>query len=340
MAGLVLVFLPGLGRTAPPAGPATGQVERQGRPEKRIQDPAVTPAGGAACQACRGGRCQHGQAGRHGHHEGCREGRCVPYCPVRPQQYGFYGTQWRKWPGQDVVPVSDERAATPSLPPRLVVPRPNEESSRTGLDDGAMPDDGAEASGAGLPDVFPPALERQPAKPAPVSPGPREPEVPTGREPAVNPPSPEPSAPGPEPIVPVVPETEQPEPAVPEPSPSPEPMEPELKPEPRPAPKAPPADDFESLFRELPVRPAEPPKPVEPPKAPVPTKPEDENLFEAGPGSRVPRKFIAGGAVRAGIDPATGAIRPATHAAPAEPRAVPRVPFDPAAESRRLRSGR
>jgi hypothetical protein len=57
-----------------------------------------------------------------------RDGACVPYCPVRPSTFGFYGTQWRRWPGAGVVPVSNEQAATPSKPPKSSVPGPDEES--------------------------------------------------------------------------------------------------------------------------------------------------------------------------------------------------------------------
>jgi hypothetical protein len=44
-------------------------------------------------------------------------------CPVRPDQFGFYATQWRPWPG--FVPVAAPSSAdrlTPSTPPRSVVP--------------------------------------------------------------------------------------------------------------------------------------------------------------------------------------------------------------------------
>jgi len=86
-----------------------------------IVDHSVQPAGGA-CRQCGPGGC------KHGHHRDCRDGACVPYCPVRPSTYGFYGTQWRRWPGAGVVPVSNEQAATPSKPPKSSVPGPDEES--------------------------------------------------------------------------------------------------------------------------------------------------------------------------------------------------------------------
>ena len=74
-----------------------------------IVDHSVQPAGGA-CRQCGPAGC------KHGHHRDCRDGACVPYCPVRPGTFGFYGTQWRRWPGAGVVTVSNEQAATPSKP--------------------------------------------------------------------------------------------------------------------------------------------------------------------------------------------------------------------------------
>jgi hypothetical protein len=42
--------------------------------------------------------------------------------------FGFYGTQWRRWPGSGVVPASNNEAATPARPPRAEVPGAEEES--------------------------------------------------------------------------------------------------------------------------------------------------------------------------------------------------------------------
>lgn len=86
-----------------------------------IVDHDVQPAGGA-CRQCGPAGC------KHGHHRDCRDGACSPYCPVRPTTFGFYGTQWRRWPGSGVVPVSNEQAATPVKPPKSSVPGPDEES--------------------------------------------------------------------------------------------------------------------------------------------------------------------------------------------------------------------
>lgn len=55
-------------------------------------------------------------------------GRCGPHCPVRPGLYGFYGTQWRQWPGQGFMSSQEATAVTPAQPPRTAVPGPDEES--------------------------------------------------------------------------------------------------------------------------------------------------------------------------------------------------------------------
>jgi hypothetical protein len=47
---------------------------------------------------------------------------------VRPEVFGFYGTRWRKWPGEGVVQASNNEAATPVRPPRAEVPGVEEES--------------------------------------------------------------------------------------------------------------------------------------------------------------------------------------------------------------------
>jgi hypothetical protein len=94
---------------------------QQTQAARTIVDHSVEPAGGA-CRQCGPAGC------KHGHHRDCRDGACVPYCPVRPSTFGFYGTQWRRWPGAGVVPVSNEQAATPSKPPKSSVPGPDEES--------------------------------------------------------------------------------------------------------------------------------------------------------------------------------------------------------------------
>lgn len=94
-----------------------------------------------------GGDCQNGQcaAGKqHQHHAGRCEGRCAnggcgkpgcpAQCPVRPDRFGFYGTQWRSWPGQGVVQASFTDAATPVLPPKSEIPAADEESPQSALE--------------------------------------------------------------------------------------------------------------------------------------------------------------------------------------------------------------
>lgn len=113
------------------ADPATSTSAAVTARKRVIVDHAVAPAGGHHC----GNHC--GNAGcriHHGHLAGCRDGHCAPHCPVRPSHYGFYGTQWRKWPGQGVVPVSAEDVATPVAPPPSQVPGADEESPQSPAD--------------------------------------------------------------------------------------------------------------------------------------------------------------------------------------------------------------
>lgn len=60
----------------------------------------------------------------------CQGGMCPANCPVRPDEFGFYETQWRSWPsatGQQPVTVE---ALTPASPPKSEVPGADEESLR------------------------------------------------------------------------------------------------------------------------------------------------------------------------------------------------------------------
>ena len=266
-------------RAAAPAATATRVV---GRSAKTISDPAVRPAGGGHCSQCPGGQCHHAPRAGHGHHRECRKGVCVPYCPVRPREFGFYGTRWRKWPGQDVVPVSAERAVTPAVPPRSAVPGADEESMSPQAGD--IPLDAADPN-------------------APL--GPEFPELPAG------PAGSDRSGTGPTAVPPPVPEAE------------PTRLQ-------RPAGPALPAPG--------PLVPAEPMVP--PPPEPAP--PEDENLFEVRSSTRAKRKFAVRGPVRPAspVGEGPGAVQPARHLVPAEALEVPPVPFDAAAETRRLRSVR
>lgn len=65
------------------------------------------------------GRCQPPQ---------CRDGDCEPHCPVRPGQFGYYPTQWRRWPEPQRPGEKPRDATTPAAPPRSVIPRVDEES--------------------------------------------------------------------------------------------------------------------------------------------------------------------------------------------------------------------
>ena len=103
---------------------------------RTIVDPALVQAGG--CRGCNASSCRACQGRHGGHHPVCRDGKCHPHCPVRPQEFGFYGTQWRRWPDRQVVPVAHEREGTPALPPRSQVPR-GEEEARRATDDMAAP---------------------------------------------------------------------------------------------------------------------------------------------------------------------------------------------------------
>lgn len=67
-----------------------------------------------------------------GHPAECRDGTCDPHCPVRPGQFGYYQTHWRRWPGGDAPgdasPPESRNNAIPVLPGRSVVPGADEES--------------------------------------------------------------------------------------------------------------------------------------------------------------------------------------------------------------------
>ena len=225
-----------------------------------VVDAAVVPAGGA-CRGCNAGHCRTCRpGGHHGHHAGCRDGKCHPYCPVRPQEFGFYGTQWRRWPGAGIVPVAALQDATPTRPPKSAVPKADEESFRQRADELPVPEADAE----------PPTPPESAAEATPL-------------------PLKQPTK---------IPETAP----VPEPTPSP---------------------------------------PVKRPAA-------DDNLFDESATGPVPRRFVASRPAKAAAErPARPAVRPATLTYPAsverlpksvagDPLAVPRVPFDPAAEAARL----
>lgn len=138
IAGCCLTLLFGAAATfCPPAaagdlsGVATRAVATARRPAPPAVkfDPAVVPAGGMGCCSVDAGYGQVRQTGfHHAHAPGCRDGMCVPSCPARPGQFGYYGTQWRRWPGQGVIQASAAEAATPVKPPKSAVPGAEEES--------------------------------------------------------------------------------------------------------------------------------------------------------------------------------------------------------------------
>jgi hypothetical protein len=166
--------------------------------------------------------------------------------------------------------------------------------------------------------------------PAPVD-EPRDlmPEAPRREDPVVTPKQPE--------VVEPAPEIRREPMDEPQPEPKPIPAEPKPIPaEPKPIPAEPK------------LTPAEPKTIPAEPKAPAPEskpRPEDENLFEAvsaaGPASRVHRRFAVGAAATEGtVAPDGERVEPVTHLEQSTPKAVSRVPFDPAAETRRLRATR
>jgi len=99
----------------------------------------VVLAGGvgatADCEHCGRRGCGHCRAagGRLGLHCNgrCDAGTCPAHCPVRPDQFGYYATRWRSWPGQGVKQVSHfDPATTPVIPPMSEVPGMEDEGRR------------------------------------------------------------------------------------------------------------------------------------------------------------------------------------------------------------------
>lgn len=236
---------------------------------RTVVDAAVRPAGGMVCHECGTGGCRHGKLC---HHRDCKDGVCVPYCPVRPGTFGYYGTQWRRWPGQGVVPVANVEAATPVKPPKSEVPGIDEESF------GPKPDDLPEPT---APDGVGDETASRPVPPEPTSPA------------TAEPPAPESAVPAPEP-------------------------------------------------RAMPAETPEPPSKPAIEETP-PAKPKAADLFDESAARKVRRKIpvhSAGDAPEPAADAAS--VKPASHEAAARkvPRAVPRVAFDPRAESARMREPR
>ncbi len=179
---------------------------------RTIVDHAVVQAGGG-CRSCGQPHCRGCQGGHHRHHAGCRGGHCHPHCPVRPQEFGFYETNWRRWPSSGVVPVTNLEGVTPATPPKSEVPTADEESATLPRDESPIPEEGA--SFRSRPSVTPNAPPPQPPAAAEPIPPPRQP----GKQalpPAATtqpPAAPQPSAPKPQPSAP------KPQPSAPKPQP-------------------------------------------------------------------------------------------------------------------------
>jgi hypothetical protein len=169
------------------------------------------------------------------------------------------------------------------------------------------------------------------------------PEAPRRKDPVVTPKQPE--------VVEPAPEMRREPMDEPQPEPKPTPTEPKLTPaEPKTTPAEPKTTPVEPKTTpvEPKTTPAEPKTTPAEPKGPAPEskpRPEDENLFEAvsaaGPASRVHRRFAVGAAATEGtVAPDGERVEPVTYLEQSTPKAVSRVRFDPAAETRRLRATR
>lgn len=117
------------------AEPTAGVVRADG--VSGVRDGGVVQAGAsvvtAECRQCGRRGCNECRAdgGRLGLHCNgrCDAGGCPAHCPVRPDQFGYYQTRWRNWPGQGVRQVSHfDPATTPVVPPRSQIPTLEEES--------------------------------------------------------------------------------------------------------------------------------------------------------------------------------------------------------------------
>ena len=123
------------GGAQPSSRPAAGRAGERNPARSPKVDHAVLPAGGAAAGQARCSQCQQAACPQcrlpephHHAHAQCQHGLCPAHCPVRPDVFGFYGTQWRRWPGSGVVQASNNEAATPARPPLAEVPGAEEES--------------------------------------------------------------------------------------------------------------------------------------------------------------------------------------------------------------------
>lgn len=117
---------------------ADGKVVRASAPSPADEDGGVVPAGGVIrarhADAC-GEHCGKADCGHcRGRHGICHHGTCGPeipgcpaHCPVRPERFGYYQTNWRRWPGQRVAQASFNEAV-PVSPPRSIVPDVDDEA--------------------------------------------------------------------------------------------------------------------------------------------------------------------------------------------------------------------
>ncbi len=172
--GLVAVAVVGVWPTTAAASEIMGALPAKAAP------PAILKTHGAphgrverSADRCNG-QCRDGQCGRPG---------CPAHCPVRPDRFGFYGTQWRTWPGAGVVQAAFTNAATPVRPPQSEVPSADEESppapepeeaggqeGDANVDAERLPS-GDEADGATpAPAIIPEPSAEEPAEPAELPP--------------------------------------------------------------------------------------------------------------------------------------------------------------------------
>ena len=174
------------GRTVPSANAAAATRARAPAAGVRQTGAVVTADGGvvlaghavaaADCRQCgqRGcGKCRLAGSPCNGL---CEQGGCPAHCPVRPDQFGYYATRWRSWPGQNVKQVGHfDPATTPVVPPRSEVPQMADELALPNQQEEAASDngdeeegdeegkDGEEMSGDGAPGDAPPPLKAEEA---------------------------------------------------------------------------------------------------------------------------------------------------------------------------------
>lgn len=131
-------------------------------------DGGVVLAGGALANAdCRQcgrqdcGKCRPVKDRLAIHCNGlCEQGGCPAHCPVRPDQFGYYATRWRSWPGQGGKQVGQfDPATTPAVPPRSEVPGMEDELALPSQRDDAAPDEQEEEEEEAMADADDPATD-------------------------------------------------------------------------------------------------------------------------------------------------------------------------------------